>query len=153
MEQDDHPYLPERCGGFPGRGRGFPGGGGGFPRGGRGFPGGGGPLGGLWGPPPAPMQPTNNGKLVGDPPTIYDGDRKKTQTFVNQWDVYWGVNSDNALIMNPYQQAMLFLTYMKGTNVNKYVVAVNQWLNQQLHGGIPTTDEQLWAEVTASFSQ
>jgi len=72
---------------------------------------------------------------------------------VNQWDVYWGVNSDNALIMNPYQQAMLFLTYMKGTNVNKYVVAVNQWLNQQLHGGIPTTDEQLWAEVTASFSQ
>ncbi len=54
--------------------------------------------------------------------------------------------------MNPYQQAMFFLTYVKGTNVNEWVMAVNQWLNRQLQGGIPTTDEWLWNEVTALFS-
>jgi len=61
--------------------------------------------------------------------------------FINQWDLYWGVNNDNPLMMNPYQQAMFFLTYVKGTNVNEWVMAVNQWLNRQLQGGIPTTDE------------
>ncbi len=55
--------------------------------------------------------------------------------------------------MNPYRQAMLFLTYIKGTNINEYVVAVNRWLSCQLQGGVPDTDERLWNEVTASFSQ
>ena len=58
-------------------GRGFPGGG--FPRGG-GYPGGGaglpgaGPPGGGWGLPPAPLLQGNNRKLVGEVPTIFDGD-------------------------------------------------------------------------------
>ncbi len=73
--------------------------------------------------------------------------------FINQWDLYWGVNNNNTLMMNPYQRAMLFLTYIKGTNVNEYVVAVNQWLSHQLQGRILNTDERLWNEVTASFSQ
>ncbi len=100
-----------------------------------------------------PMLQVNQGKLVGEPPTIYNGDRKKTTLFINEWELYWAVNNDNALMINPYQQAMFFLTYIKGTRVNEWVMAVNRWLAQQIQGGINTTDECLWNEVAASFTQ
>jgi len=147
--------LPRNPRGPPGGGApggGFPGGG--FPRGGflgggppgGGLPGGGGPVGGIGG------QPGNN-KFVGDPPTIFDGTRKNTQIFTNQWDIYWGVNNNNNLLANPYRRAMFFLTYIKGLLVNEWVVTVSRWLNQQIQGGIANTDERLWGEVVQSFTQ
>ena len=134
LPQDDRPNRRNPAGGgFPGGfpGGGFPGGGG-HPGGG-GYPGGGGvppggPPGGNWGPPPLPMPQVQQGKLVGEPPTIYDGDRKRTTLFINEWELYWAVNNDNALMINPYRRAMFFLTYVKGTKVNEWVMAVNRWL-------------------------
>ncbi len=87
------------------------------------------------------------GKFVGDPPMVFDRTRKNMQMFTNQWDLYWGVNNDNALLANPYRRAMFFLTYIKGTLVNEWVVTVSRWLNHQIQGGIPTTDKRLWGEV------
>jgi len=78
---------------------------------------------------------------------VFDGNRKNTQMFTNQWDLYWGVNNDNPLLVNPYRRAMFFLTYIKGALVNEFVVTVSRWLNCQIQGGIPTTDERLWGEV------
>jgi uncharacterized membrane protein YgcG len=81
-------------GGFPGGG--FPGGGfpgGGFPGGG--FPGGGFPGGNPPGSPgpPGPHLPhvhaapnQGNGKLVGNPPDVFAGDRAKAEQFLTQWD-------------------------------------------------------------------
>jgi len=91
--------------------------------------------------------------LVGEPPTTFDGDRKKTTLFINEWELYWAVNNDNTLMINPYRRAMFFLTYIKGTHVNEWVMAVNQWLARQIQGGIATNDERLWNEVTTSFTQ
>ncbi len=155
LPQDDRPARRAPGGGFPCSGR-FPEGGG-FPGGG-GYPGGGGvppggPPGGGWGPPPVPMPQAQQGKLVGEPPTTYDGDRKKTTLFINEWELYWAVNGDNALMINPYRQAMFFLTYIKGSRVNEWVMAVNQWLTRQLQGGIATHDERLWNEVASSFTR
>jgi len=48
---------------------------------------------------------------------------------------------------------MFFLTYIKGTQVNEWVMAVNRWLARQIQGGINTTDECLWNEVAASFTR
>jgi len=79
--------------------------------------------------------------LVGEPPTIYDGDRKKTTLFINEWELYWAVNNDNALMINPFRRAMFFLTYIKGLWVNEWVMAVNRWLARQIQGGITTNDE------------
>ncbi len=145
LPQDDQPRrrLPRGGGGFPGGG-GYLGGGGVPP---------GGPPGGGWGPPPMPMPQAHQGKLVGEPPTIYDGDRKKTTLFINEWELYWAVNNDNALMINPYRRAMFFLTYIKGSRVNEWVMAVNRWLARQIQGGINTADEQLWNEVAASFTR
>jgi len=90
---------------------------------------------------------------VGEPPTIYDGDRKKTTLFINEWELYWAVNNDNTLMINPYRRAMFFLTYVKGTRVNEWVMAVNRWLARQIQGGVNTADERLWNEVAASFTR
>src|SRR6266702_824546 len=48
-----------------------------------------------------PLQ-ANHGKLVGETPTNFDGDRKQMQLFINKWELYWGVNNDNPLMVNPY---------------------------------------------------
>ncbi len=48
---------------------------------------------------------------------------------------------------------MFFLTYIKGTRVNEWVMAVNRWLARQIQGGINMADERLWNEVAASFMQ
>ncbi len=84
---------------------------------------------------------------------VFDGTRKNTQMFTNQWDLYWGVNNNNPLLANPYCRAMFFLTYIKGSLVNEWVVMVSRWLNCQIQGGIPTTNERLWGEVAQSFTQ
>jgi len=93
------------------------------------------------------------GKFVGNPPMIFDRTRRNMQMFTNQWDLYWGVNNDNTLLANPYCRAMFFLTYIKGMLVNEWVVTVSRWLNCQIQGGIPTTNERLWGEVVQSFTQ
>ncbi len=48
---------------------------------------------------------------------------------------------------------MFFLTYIKGAQVNEWVMAVNRWLAQQIQGGINIADECLWNEVAASFTR
>ncbi len=48
---------------------------------------------------------------------------------------------------------MFFLTYIKGSRVNEWVMAVNRWLSRQIQGGINTADKQLWNEVAASFTR
>ncbi len=72
---------------------------------------------------------------------------------MTEWELYWAVNNDNALMINPYRRAMFFLTYIKGNWVNEWVMAVNRWLARQIQGGVATNDEQLWNEVASSFTQ
>jgi hypothetical protein len=55
---------------------------------------------------------------------------------------------------NAYQRAMLFLTYIQGPLVNKWVKGVNAWLRGQvIRQRWLTMDEQLWDEVQDSFNQ
>ena len=74
-----------------GRGGGPPGpGGGGPPQ----APGGGGP--------PQQAHPFSE-KFVGNAPIILTGDRSKTEQFLTQWELYWGVNNNNSLMRNTYR--------------------------------------------------
>jgi hypothetical protein len=148
------PFAP--IGGGP-PGRGFPGGGppGGGPPGG-GFPGGGPPGGG----PPMPIPPApavggiRNDKLVGNTPLIFTGDRSRAEEFITQWQLYEGVNITNELMRTAYQRAMLFLTYIQGPVVNKWVKGVNAWLRGQIvNQRWAPNDERLWNEVFDSFNR
>ena len=133
-------------GGFPGG----PPGGGGFPGG---PPGGGGDE-GLPGADIAQHQNRGNDKLIGNPPSIFTGDKSKSEEFSTQWQLYEGVNMTNNQMRIPFQRAMLFLTYLQGPLVNEWVKAMNAWLRLQItHNHYRLTDEWLWDSTMQAFNR
>ena len=82
-----------------------------FPQHGGGSGGGGQPVG--WGALPAPPQQAD-GKLYSLAPDTFTGNRSKVKDFITQWEQYWSLNYNNALMRVPYTQAKLFLMYIKG---------------------------------------
>src|SRR6202453_4618719 len=142
-------------GGLPGGGP--PGGGGGPPGGGGGPPGGGGG-GGSPGVNLAPLPrigaPRGSDKLIGNPPTVYNGDKSKSEEFSTQWQLYKGVNMTNNQMRIPFQRAMLFLTYLQGPLVNKWVKAMSAWLrNQVTNFHVRLEDEWLWESTMQAFNR
>ena len=41
-------------------------------------------------------------KFVGNAPIIFTRDRTKTEQFLTQWELYWGVNNNNSLMRKAY---------------------------------------------------
>jgi hypothetical protein len=145
--QPFHPPLqpPPRRPAGDGRG----GGGGGDGGGGRG-----GGLPALDGPglfPPHRRAPDTN-KFLGSEPEAFTGDRTKVESFLTQWELYCGVNANNAAIQNQYQKTMLFLTYIKGDLVRTWVLAASQWLGQEVSiYHIDQYDPYLWESIEGAF--
>jgi hypothetical protein len=93
-------------------------------------------------------------KLVGNPPTLFTGNRTKSKEFITQWEVYKGVNISNNLMCNPYQCSLLFMTYIQGPLVNKWIKSMNAWLRLQItRNGRPTNDKWLWDSTLLLFNQ
>ncbi len=87
--------------------------------GGGGGGGGGGPPGGATG--PGPGQVGGGAKLAGNPPQTFDGDRDRTQLFLSQWEIYWGLNYTVDIMAEPYKRVLCFLSYMQGPEVQDWV--------------------------------
>jgi hypothetical protein len=81
--------------------------------------------------PPHGQAPDTN-KFLGSEPEAFTGDRTKVESFLTQWELYCGVNANNATIQNQYQKTMLFLTYIKGDLVCTWVLAASRWLGQEV---------------------
>jgi hypothetical protein len=137
---------PPSGGGPPGGsgGRGLPGGppGGGGPFGppGGGAPGGGVPGGGV-----------HRGKLGGNPPDVFDGDRVMVDGFMNQFNLYHITNIDAEQMTNPMKCTALFLGFIKGPNIKDWVKRWTNWTIDQFAMGRPTYDEHYWNEVFHGF--
>ena len=129
-------------GGPPGAG-GLPGGGGGPPGGGGGPPGG----------PGGPGQPDSS-RFIGKEPQVFTGDRTKAEEFLTQWNLFVGVNLNNAAMQNPYQRCLLFLTYLQGPHVNEWVQSQHRWLvNKVTANGVALTNVWLWTTMERAFRQ
>ena len=95
------------------------------------------PIGGGGGSPganlaPLPGQGRGSNKLIGNPPSIFNGDKSRSEEFSTQWQLYEGVNMTNNQMRIPFQRAMLFLTYLQGPLVNEWVKAMSTWLRLQI---------------------
>ena len=72
--------------------------------------GGGGSGGGGGAPPPgpreagqgAPLPPHVDNKLYSQSPDIFTGDKQKAREFITQWDLYWSLNFNVAMMRTPY---------------------------------------------------
>jgi hypothetical protein len=76
----------------------------------------------------------------------------KVESFLTQWELYCGVNANNAAIQNQYQKTMLFLTYIKGDLVCTWVLAASCWLGQEItiyH--VDQYDPYLWESIEGAF--
>ena len=104
------------------------GGGGGGGGGGDGGGGGGGLPGGAHG--RIPNDRNGGTKLSGKEPVVFDGDRTKAKAFLLEWAIYVLLNEDQEIMQQAFSRAMLFLTYVKGPNVQEWVSMQVAWLGQ-----------------------
>ncbi len=129
-------------------------GGGGGRGGGEGGGGGGGGGGGLpVGVPPAGGAPPLHGKLGGNPPAEFDGNREKSQAFLLAFTLYRGMNLMVEQLAIPFQRAMTFLSYIRGPLVNNWVNKQAQWLMDQVQTGVAHAEENLWRTIEIRFRQ
>ena len=71
-------------------------------------------------------------KLSGKEPVIFDGDRSKAEAFILEWTIYTMLNSETDVMSHASSRAMLFLTYIKGPNVQEWVGSQVGWLGRHL---------------------
>src|SRR6266404_6433408 len=81
-----------------------------------------------WGGPPGGG---GNGKLGGNPPSEFDGDQSKANTFRNQFDLYRITNIDAEQMTNPMKRTALFLGFLKGPKVKDWVRKWTNWIVEQ----------------------
>ncbi len=127
------------------------GGGGGGGRGGGVPPGGGGGGGGGGGTAGGP--PHANGRLEGNPPFEFTGDRERSKAFMLAFQIYRGMNPNADVMTNPYRRTMTFLSYIRGPLVDDWVQEQAQWLVDQTTAGLLQTEENLWRTIDTRFRQ
>ncbi len=70
---------------------------------------------------------------------------------MNDFNLYRMTNIDTDQMTNPMKRAALFLTYIKGPNVNDWVREKTMWAVQELQTGRPGEDEHYWTEIARDF--
>jgi hypothetical protein len=102
--------------------------------------------------PAGPAQQT--GKFRGETPDFFTGDRTKSEDFMQQFNVHWGLNDNHEVMMTPYLRAMYMLSLCKGP-------LVSQWAHDQVldlrdkvaraHNPVDRMAEALWIDVRDAF--
>ena len=59
--------------------------------------------------------------MKGNPPTIFSGDRSKSDDFLREFKIYQMANSQNNSMLVPLDQIGLAISFIRGPNVNDWV--------------------------------
>ena len=97
--------------------------------------------------------------MKGQPPNIFDRNRKKTNLFMTQFQLWWMINNESEVMRNPFQRISLCLSFIRGEQVDNWVEEKINQLRLAVIGdparGIPAThlpnDEALWNNFGADF--
>src|SRR6266436_10354592 len=99
------------------------------PPSGGGPPGGGGPAAGA----PVQLQPiaaAANVKAMGKDPPLFEGQREKADTFMNEVEKYLALNYDVMGFNSPKKKVALVLTFMQGPEEEEWTRGMLQWIQQ-----------------------
>jgi Retrotransposon gag protein len=92
--------------------------------------------------------PTTNGKLARLPPTVFTGDRTKSDKFLKEFKQWRLLNCDHNEMKQPYNRVLMALTYIKGPRVEDWQEArLEELTNTNLH----PDDEALWTTFEQKF--
>ncbi len=67
---------------------------------------------------------------MGKDPPLFQGDRKKADTFINEVKKYLTLNDDIAGFKSPKKKVALVLTFMQGPEVEEWTRGMLQWIQQ-----------------------
>jgi hypothetical protein len=90
-------------------------------------------------------------KLIGRELTVFTGDRKDTESFILEWQIYQMLNHDTAEMHRPFTRAMLLLSYIKGPAVHEWSMLQVNWLATRTRAGALPTEEFLYDTIEAAF--
>ena len=90
-------------------------------------------------------------KLHRVPPDTFTGSCSKVKDFITQWERYWSLNYNNALMRVPYTRAMLFLTYMKGDLMTSWTASMGVDLNNEVRRTHNPHENNLWDHIYNLF--
>ena len=67
---------------------------------------------------------------MGKDPPVFQGDRKKADTFMNEVEKYLTLNDDVAGFRSLKKKVVLVLTFMQGPEVKEWTRGMLQWIQQ-----------------------
>ena len=121
-------------------------------RGGGGPPGGGSPGGGgTMGTQATALTPAPPG-ISGNPPSVFDGNRTKSEDFMSEFRRYWLLNPQHPNLVVPAQQIVWCLTFMRGSLMADWVWQKTDWVEDQIQGGRDPDNTTIWTEFKKAFS-
>ena len=86
-----------------------------------------------------------DGQFKGRVLDTFDGDRTKTQKFMNSFDLFWMNNKDSSAMKVAYRWCIFFLELLQGPKVDDWVLDQAVKLQTRVTAETPKTDETLWA--------
>ena len=94
------------------------------------------------------------GKLVGNPPNVFDGNCRMTMTFGDQFINWWRQNPNTFSLGQPYQRILMALSYMRGPSVSDWARDKGTWAFNQVYGAQQRNPNEigLWTEFEQSFN-
>jgi len=94
----------------------------------------------------------NNRALSGVPPPMFNGDRDKSETFLDKFTSYELVNGDSRQFTTPFLKVALCLSYFNGPKVDAWARHQWSWLKDQRDVyGVSITSPQLWIDFETAF--
>ena len=102
--------------------------------------------------PAPPANPPSNGgsrALSGVLPLIFNGDRDKSELFLDKFMSYEIVNGDSKQFTTPFLKVALCLSYMNGPKIDSWARHRRLWLKAQKDAGVSMMDRSLC--VTGSW--
>ena len=85
-------------------------------------------------------------KLRGTPPEIFKGDRRHSELFLHQFNLFWGLNKTYEIMQVPYFHTMYALSLMRGPNIDDWdndQVLLLRELTTRAQNPIDRNDQQL----------
>jgi len=103
--------------------------------------------------PPTETKPANGSQaLSGVPPPIFNGDREKSEHFLDKFMSYEIINGDARQFTIPYLKVVLCLSYFNGPKVDAWARQQCLWLkHHHKQDGVPMTNKSLWEDFELLF--
>jgi hypothetical protein len=94
------------------------------------------------------------GALKGAPPKYFDGTRSDSQTFMDDFILYWKINRANDTMKEAYSRDLMAISFIKGPNVRDWARAQVEELEYKIDPvgrNMQPAEETIWKEFKRNF--